>query len=313
MANYTKVSQTNLQQILNEYGIDQFSDFTPIEQGNSNSSFYIVTKKGEYILTIFEEKDIKQAIDFARFLEWLKTYDFFTSTICLTKSGQITSKFKQKPLILKNWVAGEIIQDLSEKMIIEAGKTLAKLHQIPVPDFLPKDHAYGVQTFSPMIKKGADKKYEEWLKGQMQRIETITNKNSPKGLIHGDLFFDNIIYKNNNLKAIIDFEEACSYYLVFDLGMSIIGLCRDLEDINLSKVKSFIKGYQEIRNLEPIEKEHLKCFAEYAATATSKWRYKKYNFDSPSSKSNNKHWEMANIANQIKSIPNEKFLTSIFN
>lgn len=312
MPNYTQISTLELQLILKEYGINHFSNFEVIEQGNSNSSYHITTHKGEYILTILEEKDINQAYDFARFLKWLKTYNFFTSDICLTNSSQIISIYKHKPIILKKWVSGEIIQDLSENMLLQAGLTLAKLHQIPVPDFLPKEQGYGVQTFSSMTNKGVDVKYEEWLNEQTKRIEKITSKNFPKGLIHGDLFYDNIIYKDNNLKAIIDFEEACLDHFVLDIGMGIIGLCRENDHINLSKAKFFIKGYQEMRKLEISEKEYLKIFAEYAATATSKWRYKKFNFDSPTKNINNRHWEMANLANHIKLIPNDNFLSSVF-
>ena len=130
-------------------------------------------------------------------------------------------------------------------------------------------------------------------------------------MIHGDLFYDNVITEQGKFKAIIDFEEACYYYLIFDIGMSILGLCLDKGVLNLVKVKSLINGYQSIRPLQSEEKGKLKFFVEYAAIATSKWRFWKYNIDVPNKKLKDKHWEMVNIAKNINSINNKNFIQQI--
>jgi homoserine kinase type II len=173
-----------------------------------------------------------------------------------------------------------VYENISTEMLKQIGTSMAKLHQISAPDFLPKLHPYGVQIFSTVIDKGIDKRYESWLSEQTQFLIDKLPKNLPKGLIHGDVFFDNVLFEDGKIKAIIDFEEACQYYLNFDLGMGILGLCRTNGKIDLTKVNALITGYEQIRLLEPLEKELLPLFIKYAAIATSWWRFWKYNIHS---------------------------------
>ena len=90
-------------------------------------------------------------------------------------------------------------------------------------------------------------------------------QNLPMTLIHGDVFFDNLIVQGERLVAIIDFEEACHYYRSFDLGMAIVGTCRNRQGISFQKVRKFLHGYQNNMSLESAERESLKTFVVYAA------------------------------------------------
>ena len=113
-------------------------------------------------------------------------------------------------------------------------------------------------------------------------------------------------------KALIDFEEACQYYKVFDLGMAVVGLCTEESKVRLPKVRSLVNGYQEIRVLEEAEKEFLPLFIEYAAIATSSWNFWKYNIDTPIAELSGKHWKMVNIAMDASAIPGEIFMSAVF-
>ncbi|MFQ3207164.1 MAG: homoserine kinase type II [Glaciecola sp.] len=86
-------------------------------------------------------------------------------------------------------------------------------------------------------------------------MESNLSDSLPRGLIHGDLFNDNLVFENGKFKAIIDFEEACFYYSVFELGMAIVGTCFSNTSIDFNKVTALVDGYQQIRPLEPIEKD----------------------------------------------------------
>ncbi len=130
-------------------------------------------------------------------------------------------------------------------------------------------------------------------------------------LIHGDVFFDNVIVKGDQLMAIIDFEEACHYYRGFDLGMVIVGACRDRQGISFEQAGRFIRGYQKKTTLESIERETLKAFAVYAAVATSFWRFRQYHFRRPEPRLYEKHVEMQILADTISKYPESRF-TELF-
>ena len=113
------------------------------------------------------------------------------------------------------------------------------------------------------------------------------------------------------LKAIIDFEEACRYYTVFDLGMAILGLCTTGQKIALGKARALVAGYQQTRELERAERDALRLFVEYAATATSFWRFRRHHLHAPSAVMANRHWQMVNVAEQVAAIPRERFLEAV--
>ncbi|MCH8127849.1 phosphotransferase [candidate division KSB1 bacterium] len=134
----------------------------------------------------------------------------------------------------------------------------------------------------------------------------------PCGLIHGDVFYDNILFERGKLKAIIDFEEACLYYKVFDLGMGILGLCTEGTTWVLSKARALVMGYQQVKALEEREKESLQLFCAYAAIATSCWRFWKYHIHSPTVEKADEHWQMVHLAEEIDAVPKTKFLHAVF-
>ena len=311
MAIYTKISGSDLEKILAPYQIEVL-EFTPIEGGNTNSNYHIRAKNGEYMLTIAEEKPFHEVQNLASLLQSLDENDFSTSQVQATTSGELATEYNGKPIFVKKWVFGKVHEELNDGQLRQIGSTMAELHQIQAPDYLPKLHPYGLQVFSTVVGNNIDTEYENWLKERIQFLENNLPQNLPKGLIHGDVFFDNVLFENEEIKAIIDFEETCHYYLNFDLGMGVLGLCRRGEKIDLNKTSALIKGYEQIRSLEFSERDSLQLFIEYAAIATSCWRFWKYNIHSPKPEWRNKHWEMVQVAKEIATLDKEQFLQNVF-
>ena len=94
--------------------------------------------------------------------------------------------------------------------------------------------------------------------------------------------------------------------------MAVVGLCTKNSKVILNKVRSLVKGYQRIRVLEEQEKESLQLFIEYAAIATSSWRFWKYNIDTPIAEKSDKYIQMVKIAHNAGAISNAKFMNIIF-
>jgi homoserine kinase type II len=150
------------------------------------------------------------------------------------------------------------------------------------------------------------------LGAEMARLHEIpAPQHLPMALIHGDVFFDNVIVQDDQLVAIIDFEEACHYYRNFDLGMAIVGACRDRKGISFEKAGRFIRGYEKQTNISSKERETLKTFAVYAAVATSFWRFRQYHLCRPEPQHFDKHVEMQTLADTISAYPDSSF-TELF-
>lgn len=311
MAVYTKIPMHDLEKIALAYGI-KATNFISIEAGNANSNYRIKGENGNFMLTLGEEKTFQEMQKLAKILSWLEEHGFKTSKVHPSLNGDLVTSYQEKPILIKKWIEGSVEEDLDANMLKQAGAAMASLHQIPVPNFVPKRHPYGLQIFPDYQDKGIDELYESWLKEQTAFITKNLPENLPYGLIHGDLFFDNILFEGDKIKAIIDLEEACSYHLIFDLGMAVIGLCRTDKKFDLTKIKALIEGYEEVRLLSSVEKESLPLFIKYAATATSWWRFWKYNIHSPRPDLSTKHWEMVQVVKEVDALVAEGFTAKVF-
>lgn len=284
-----------------------------MEGGASNSNYLLTTDKGLFMLTIFEDGGFKGAKRLAKLLTWFKKQHFFTTRILRSSSGKKVMKWKKKPVFLKKYISAHIVDKPGKKQLKKIGKALARFHQIPAAPFLPKIHVYEQPRFSEVIGSGKDPEYETWLEEKLASMDGHPNIDAPKGIVHGDLFPDNVLFSDRKSPIIIDFEEACLHFLVFDLGMSIIGLCSKDHKINFKKARALLKGYQKIRPLLPIEKQYLQFFTIYGAVKTSNWRFWKYHIDKPNPKRKNKHREMMSLAENVSKIPGDLFLEKVLN
>lgn len=312
MAVYTPLTRTDLIEALQLYAIPELEAYTPVERGNSNTSYVLKTREGQFVLTVFEAKSAAQVLDLARLMEWLKNHDFSSSIVRPTAKGALVARFRGKPILLKEWVPGDFIRELRAEHLVQIGRALARLHGIPVPDFVPTGYPFGVATFSKVIGQGLDIAYERWLQERLLTLPPQLPAALPKGLIHADLFFDNVLFADGRLQAIIDVEEACYDYCIFDIGMTVVGCCRSNGVVDLTKVSALVRGYERVRRLTPRERASLQLFIDYAATAMSRWRYWKYYFAAPNPIAQGRQWEMVEVAEAVRRIGRTAFLDRVF-
>jgi len=312
MAQYIQLQKNDIQRIANHYGLIVV-DYKPIEGGASNSSYVLKTPQNRYVLTVFDEKTLAYVVKLGQLLLFLAKYDFTTTRLLLLPTEEVTLVYRQKPVMLKTYISGQVCQNIDDAMMRQVGAAMARLHQTPAPDFLPDRHPYGLHFFPEVISHNVNQAYDSWLAERLVQLKLQIPPELPCGLIHGDIFYDNILFERGRLKAIIDFEEACLYYKMFDLGMGILGLCTEGTTWILSKARALVMGYQQVKALEEREKESLQLFCAYAAIATSCWRFWKYHIHSPTVEKADEHWQMVHLAEEIDAVPKTKFLETVFN
>jgi homoserine kinase type II len=132
----------------------------------------------------------------------------------------------------------------------------------------------GVKNLNPLLNsiKFKSKKFtnlEKFLKNNLQEIKKKWPEKLPKGIIHGDLFIDNIFFRNNKLSGIIDFYFAANDYFMYEIAICINALCFDKINskfkINKLKIRNLIKGYEKIKKISAKEKKSLNILCRGAA------------------------------------------------
>lgn len=307
----TQLQESDIRKIAGSYDLTMV-DYEPIAAIAARSHYLLRTQQGNYMLTVFDDTTYAQTVEQGRLLLLLKEYAFPTTRPLLAANGKIAIMYKARPVIIKEYVAGQVYRYPDKTMLYQVGTAMAKLHQVPWPDFLSNGRPYGVQKFSSIQGQNIDTEYEGWIARRLPYLEQQKPQGLPRGLIHSDMFYDNVLFEGTRLKAIIDFEDAICEDKVFDLGMGIVGLCRKGQGVVLEKARALVKGYEQIRELEEGEKKALQLYVEYAATTVSCWRYWQYHVDAPSVENADKHLQMVRVAERVQDIPKARFLEIVF-
>ena len=299
MTVYTKLLVKDIQKVLRHYNLTYVQSL-PLSEGNCNTNYFIEAKQGKFLLTISEHLNYRELKENIHLLNHLRSRQFETNEIVHTKEGGELFDFMGKPGYLKKWIDGTVYSQLKPKQLFSIGKQLAKLHLISSPTDFRRKHSYGIATFSKIIGKGGDDQdFEQFILDQISFLENALSNPFPSGLLHGDLFADNIVFGSDEQIFFIDFEEACLGYFVFDIGMTAIGTCVERENINNTKLKALISGYQSKRKMSSVEIMAIPLYMYYSSLVTAVWRYGYYNIAKKRPGFERKHGEMMRLAKNI--------------
>ena len=263
---------------------------------------------------VFEQKTEKNAKDLAHLLKHLEINNFNTSKLIYTSDSESVIIWKDKPIIIKAFIEGKIRKDLSPHLLKLIGKELAKLHQINAPEYISDQLNYGKEQFVNVKKYSANSEFDIWLKNILEYIFPYLKLNLPKSIIHSDVFWDNVIIgKDDNSATIIDFEESVNYYRLFDVGMTIIGICGEEKVINMEKAKHLLDGYQSEVQLLEDEINSLKAFTIYAGASMTFWRHQKFNYVNPNTEMSNHYMKLKVLVDDIVKQADDCFVRLIKN
>ena len=318
MAQYSILTKTEVDDILSSYSLNKVISFEVLSGGSENTNYLIKTKsgksneKGKYVLTICEQKTEKSTRELAQILEHLEINHFETSKVVHNKNKDSLTLWKDKPIMVKKFIEGKVLKDLSPYLVKLVGRELGKLHKIEAPEYLPKQMRYGKEKFVNVEKYAANSEFDLWLKERLNYVSPYFSSNLPKALIHGDVFDNNVIISDDERSVLImDFEEASYYYRVFDIGMAIIGTCAQEKTINFHKVGRLLNGYLQETALLDIELNALQTFTVYAGASMTFWRHINFNYTKPDPKMSNHYLGLKVLTDYVEEQPADCFLNLI--
>lgn len=303
MAVYTELTLESARQITRAYGVSP-TGLQPLAGGQANSNYRLVVPTGDLVLTLFEVKEAAEVQALALLVDHLHRAGIPTPRVLSTLGGDRTTTYGGRPVILKFYVQGEIACGASSSIHHQLGAIMARLHAVPPPPTLRCHHDYGVDAFAEVTALDIDHPFLPWLHQQEEAIRRLPGPALPRGLIHGDLFCDNVIARHGELVAVLDFEVACHQPLVFDLGMAFVGMCGRDEGpgLDLQQAAQIVAGYETERLLAAEEWEVLAGYTVYAAVATAFWRFRQFNLRHPGHVKRERYREMWEVAEWVRSL-----------
>jgi homoserine kinase type II len=275
MAVYTKINKKDLLYINKKFNDERFLSFKGIKQGIENTNYLLKSKNKKYILTIFEKRVSKKEIPFfMELMDELNTSKLNCPKPLKNKDGKYLINLKNKTACIVSFLQGKDKKNLNLKNCYDVGRVIAQMHLHTKKIKLFRKNSMNVKNLDPLLKsiRFKSKKFtniDKFLKINFDYIKKNWPKKLPGGIIHGDLFIDNIFFINNKLSGIIDFYFAANDYFMYEIAICINALCFDKMSskfkINKNKIKSLIKGYESIRNISLKEKKSLNILCRGAA------------------------------------------------
>ena len=275
MAVYTKINKKDISYINKKFEIEKIINFKNNKQGIENTNYILRTKNKKFILTIFEKRVSQNEIPFfMKLMDQLNNSKINCPKPQKNKNGNYLVKIRKKSACIVSFLEGKDKKLLSLKNCHEIGKMIAGMHLSTKKINLSRKNSMGIKYLNPLLNsiKFKSKKFtniEKFLKINFKDIKMKWPKKLPSGIIHGDLFIDNIFFKNNKLSGIIDFYFAANDYFMYELAICINALCFDEKKskfkIDKLKIKNLIKGYESIKKISLMEKKSLNILCRGAA------------------------------------------------
>ena len=275
MAVYTKINQKEINTINEKFNIEKVISFKGIKQGIENTNYLLKSKKKKYILTIFEKRVLQNEIPFfMELMDNLNSSKINCPKPLKTKNKKYLIKLKNKTACIVSFLKGKDKKILKTNDCYVIGKTIARMHLITKKMKLNRKNSMGIRNLKPLLEsiKFKSKKFSHlkiFLKNNLKDIDKNWPKKLPKGIIHGDLFIDNIFFKKKRISGIIDFYFAANDYFMYEIAICINALCFDQKKqkfkMNNNKIKNLIKGYESVKKISFKEKKSINILCRGAA------------------------------------------------
>jgi homoserine kinase type II len=273
MAVYTKLEHQEVRQFLEQYNINNFKDYKGITEGVENTNYLIKTLEQDYILTIYEKRvDENDLPFFIKLLSYLSENKFPCPKPIANKNNEKINRIKNKNAALVTFLNGQSKNKITSEECFEIGKITAQLHEITKKFDINRKNNLSIENWESIFEKTIKQKIDldesiiKKTKNYLNFLKDKWPKNLPQGIIHADLFPDNIFFTNNKVSGIIDFYFACNDFFAYEIAICINSLCFDNNStFNMTKAKNLIDGYTSIRTLSEDEKKYLPILSMGAA------------------------------------------------
>ncbi len=273
MAVYTDVTDLELKAFLAGYDIGELTSYRGIAEGVENSNFMLHTTKGQYILTLYEKR--VNEVDLPFFLglmQHLQQQGVVCPLPVLRKDASMIATLAGRPAAIITFLEGTWPRRPDANHCFELGVALAQMHVAGTNFTLSRRNGLTLQDWRPLWNKCADFA-ENIVPGLVAEVEQdlIDLENNwpqhlPRGVIHADLFPDNVFFLGDKLSGIIDFYFACTDILAYDVATCLNAWCFELDGaFNSTKGAALFDGYQSGRKLNADEIASLPLLARGSA------------------------------------------------
>lgn len=273
MAVYTDVSAEELDALLGRYEVGGLVSCKGIAEGVENSNFFLATDRAQFILTLYEKRVSPGDLPyFLGLMEHLAESGVSCPTPVHDREGRVLQTVAGRPAAIVTFLPGYSLRKPLPAHCRALGSALAKLHESGLTFPLKRENALSLSGWETLFHE-MDGAAEKFLPGmtasighELEALRYEWPRNLAEGVIHADLFPDNVFFLNDRVSGVIDFYFACNDLLAYDLAICLNAWCFEPDHaFNVTKARALLNGYNSVRRLEPEEIAALPLLARGSA------------------------------------------------
>jgi len=258
MSVYTTVTPAELESWLAHYTLGNLLELKGIAAGITNTNYFVTTTQGRYVLTLFETLTLDELPYYLNLMSHLARHGVACPAPMADRSDRFASLLAGKPACLVSCLNGGDVPEPGAAHCRAVGAMMADMHlagdTYPARMANPRGPAWWSTTaqvvYPHMPKADAELLHAEIAFQSQHRFDTL-----PSGVIHADLFRDNVLFAGETVAGFIDFYYACNDVLVYDLAIALNDWCSLPDgDIDPIRARALLAGYQSVRPLTEAEK-----------------------------------------------------------
>jgi homoserine kinase type II len=273
MAVYTEVADEELQSFVASYGLGELVSYKGIAEGVENTNYLVSTQKGPFILTLYERRVARDDLPFfLELMEHLARAGLNCPTPIRDETGRNLRELAGRPAALVTFLEGVWIRRPRPVHCAAVGEALARLHLAGKSFSMQRPNALGVRGWRPLFdrfRSRADEiapSFGQAIAGELDLLEQSWPMQLEEGVIHADLFADNVFFLGDRLSGLIDFYFACNDALAYDVAICLNAWCFETDhSFNITKGRALLKGYDSVRRMSASERASLPVLARGAA------------------------------------------------
>ncbi|VXD01863.1 homoserine kinase [Pseudomonas sp. 9Ag] len=261
MSVFTPLQREELEAFLAPYGLGRLRDFEGIAAGSENSNFFVSLERGEYVLTLIERGPSQDLPFFIELLDVLHRAGLPVPYALRTDRGDALRSLAEKPALLQPRLSGKHITAPNPHHCAEVGRMLARLHLATREQILERRSDRGLdwmQQEGPSLALSLGEDQLPLLRDGLAEIAELKPKilALPRANLHADLFRDNVLFDGNHLTGVIDFYNACSGPMLYDLAIAVNDWCSHPNgELDEERSQALLAAYSSLRRFTPAEAE----------------------------------------------------------
>lgn len=267
------INNRTIQEICQSYGLGELINLRSAD-GYANKNYLLECESGKYFLKIYMDRPHSDIQSEQKITGFIGSNGILAPKEIATKNGDRIYKYRDLTLTICEYIDGACSKTLNTKQISEIGKTLASLHNLNINGIRPRNswwrRNFLIESLS-VAKKRFNYQYWKPLANKISKLDYEKISPLRKSTVHGDPWALNALYSDNQLSALVDWEECTVWHSIFDLMYAAIHNCFPDDCFEIESYQSLLTSYQSIRKLHDMEKQNFHNVIEWIVCTNSLW------------------------------------------